>query len=83
MNMYFSVSVYSHPGSLNTIREVCSRCPLVMTKDNMEYIAALKTYKDKSELIETLHFLHYCEWHINPVYGRAIKREQRALLRCP
>ncbi|CAI8047131.1 Protein SDA1 homolog [Geodia barretti] len=32
---------------LNTVREVCVRCPLVMTKELLADLAGYKTYRDK------------------------------------
>ena len=38
------------PSSLNAVREVCSRCPLVMTDELLQDLAQYKTSKDKSKL---------------------------------
>lgn len=35
--------------SLNAVREVCARCPLVMTDELLQDLAQYKTSKDKSE----------------------------------
>ena len=32
---------------LNTVREVCVRCPLVMTQELLADLAGYKTYRDK------------------------------------
>lgn len=36
--------------SLNAVREVCARCPLVMTDELLQDLAQYKTSKDKSKL---------------------------------
>ena len=38
------------PSSLNAVREVCARCPLVMTDELLQDLALYKTSKDKSKL---------------------------------
>ena len=38
------------PSSLNAVREVCARCPLVMTDELLQDLAQYKTSKDKSKL---------------------------------
>ena len=37
------------PSSLNAVREVCARCPLVMTDELLQDLALYKTSKDKSK----------------------------------
>ena len=34
---------------INSIRELCARCPLVMNEDTIEYLVDFKAHKDKSE----------------------------------
>ena len=38
---------YVHTCSLNTVREVCVRCPLVMSRELLADLAGYKTYRDR------------------------------------
>jgi len=42
------------------VREVCSRCPLVMTEELLQDLAAYKSSKDKSELIVYIVRVYIC-----------------------
>ena len=50
------ISSFIHPylwanspfSSLNTVREVCTRCPLAMNADLLQDLAGYKSYRDKS-----------------------------------
>ena len=41
----------THPHRLNTVREVCVRCPLVMDEDLLRDLTAYKSYKDKGVMM--------------------------------
>merc|ERR1712142_600471 len=36
---------------MGAIREICNRCPLAATEDNIEYLVQFKTYKDKNVMM--------------------------------
>ena len=47
-NLSLSLSLSLSLTSLNTVREICSRCPLVMSHELLQDLTAYKSYRDKS-----------------------------------
>ena len=45
--MYMPCCTFSMLYRLNTVREVCVRCPLVMTRELLADLAGYKTYRDR------------------------------------
>ena len=43
---------------LNAIRELCSRCPLVMSRDLLHDLTQYKTYKDKGVMMAARSLIH-------------------------
>ena len=42
---------------LNSVREICARCPLAMEEDLLQDLAQYKTHKDKGKFTIQLHFI--------------------------
>ena len=43
---------------LNAIRELCARCPLVMTEDLLRDLAQYKSYRDRSVMMAARSLIH-------------------------
>ena len=43
---------------LNAVREMCVRCPLVMTSDLLQDLASYKSYRDKSVMMAARSLIH-------------------------
>jgi len=51
IRVFFSLYVQIFPLRLNTVREACIRCPLVMEKDLLQDLVGYKSYKDKGVMM--------------------------------
>lgn len=47
--MFYLYKIYIH--SLNTVREICTRCPLAMNETLLEDLIRYKQYKDRSVMM--------------------------------
>jgi protein SDA1 len=43
---------------LNAVREICSRCPLVMSEDLLRDLAQYKNYKERSVMMAARSLIH-------------------------
>lgn len=49
--------------SLNAVREICGRCPLVMSEDLLRDLAQYKKYRDRSVMMAAHSLIHLYRQH--------------------
>lgn len=54
-NWLYTIDYYFR---LNAVREMCSRCPLVMSEDLLRDLAQYKTYRDRSVMMAARSLIH-------------------------
>ena len=72
MTMYIHV----HDCRLNAVREVCVRCPLVMSQDLLSDLAGYKTYRDKGVVMAAMSLIQL----YRSVRPELLQRKDRVLV---
>lgn len=50
--------LFKYLSRLNAVREICSRCPLVMSEDLLRDLAQYKNYKERSVMMAARSLIH-------------------------